>query len=294
MPNQSTTKTVLICLAILSAAAALWLFPFSAHETTEPSEQTNPAASEGPSQNTPNSATIAASGLPALPSHETALQTLFNLPTGAQQVKTAEDTLTSFWFEQTLKVGDDIIHALFFKSQQLDESGELIDGHATSVGVGVITYQLQNQQWQVVGKQVNFADAGAYGDVPDTDISSMKLSAKVVAILIGFSDTMGGYTEEGKTLFAYSDHVWSDMGYISTGADNAGACDDEPVANGELGLGACWSYQGTINIQPGQHPDYPDLLVSRSGTDSDDTHTGTRPATNTLYRYDGKHYAEAQ
>jgi uncharacterized protein YecT (DUF1311 family) len=225
---------------------------------------------------------------PKNPERNTAMQDLFGVTDPSGEVKTGEEALTSFWFEQSFTQGTDNFHVIFFKTQAIDEDGDPYQSHAQGVDVGAITYKQVGDEWQIIGKQPKFGEAGSWGDVPETTAEILPLSASVLAFMVDSSYSGQGYVDEGKMLFTFSKNIWHDIGYLQTGGDNSGDCDDE--SKSLEGLGACWSYEGKISVITGKNTDYPNLLVTRTGTESGANRNAVVPAKNVTYIFNGEKY----
>lgn len=240
------------------------------HESTS-SVESDPA----PAANLP------ASDSDQLPSQEAAFRELFGVFDQSGKVKTAADKLTSLWFVQSFKYGNDNIHVKFFKSQTLDASGEVDSCHACGVDIGAITYKKVNDEWRVVSKQRKLGVAGQYGDVSEEDPEVVKLSSDVMALLFDSKAGGMGYYYEGKMLLSFANGTWHDAGVINTGADNSAVCEDPEMAV------ACWRYIGEISVVAGENLGHPDILVTRTGTEA-----GGKPAKNVTYSFKDGAYAE--
>jgi hypothetical protein len=225
------------------------------------------------------------------PSNETALKELFGVSDPSGKVKTAPDKLTNFWFEHSIKVGTNNLHVKFFATQSLDESGQPVDAHASGVDVGAITYKQNSNQWEVVSKQPQFGAAGSWGKVDEVKPEVLQLSPNSLAVMLDASGGMGGWFDEGKTIFVFAQNSWHDVGYVQTGGDNSGTCDEnEPPEGIKDGAGPCYSYKGAISVVNGSTSEYPDLLVTRTGTESKEHRGALIPAKNVTYIFkDGKY-----
>jgi uncharacterized protein YecT (DUF1311 family) len=237
---------------------------------------------------TVNSAIVPIVNSVKTPDHIIAMKDLFGVTDPSGEVKTGDEALSSFWFEQSFQEGADKLHVIFFKTQSVDEFGEPYQSHAQGVDVGAITYKLIADQWQVISKQTKFGEAGSWGDVPETTAQTLQLSPGVLVFMVDSSYSGQGYVDESKMLFAYSKNAWHDIGYIQTGGDNSGDCDDE--STGLEGLGACWSYKGKISVLAGKNVEYPNLLVTRTGTVSGEHRGEIIPAKNVTYIFNGEKY----
>lgn len=225
----------------------------------------------------------------SFPSNETALKELFGVSDPSGKVKTAPDKLTKFWFEQSIKVGTNNLHVKFFATQSLDESGQPVDAHASGVDVGAITYKQNSNQWEVISKQPQFGAAGSWGEVDEVKPEVLQLSPTSLSVMLDASGGMGGQFEEGKTIFVFAQNSWHDVGYVQTGEDNSGTCDETPPPP-EEGMGPCYSYKGAISVVNGSTSEYPDLLVTRTGTESKEHRGALIPAKNVTYIFkDGKY-----
>lgn len=231
--------------------------------------------------------------LSAVPDHTAALSELFGITDSGGKVRISANELSSIWFGQSFSLGDDELHVIFTKTQEVDpQSGAIVKAHAQGVKVGAITYKLVDGQWQVVSRQPKFGDFGEWGDVPEVKQAEiLQLSPENIAFMIDAGAGMGGFFESGKALFVYSKNSWRDLGYIQTDANNSGACDEAPSDEG--GSMPCWSYTGTISIVPGENAEYPDLLVIRTGTESGENGVSIVPAKNVTYVFNGEKYVDA-
>lgn len=233
----------------------------------------------------------------SLPSNETALKELFGA-TGLSEkasgsIKTAPNKLTSFWFEQSFKLGTDSLHVKFFATQSLDESAQPIESHAQSVAVSAISYKQSASQWRVLSKQLQFGVAGAWGKVNEVKPEILPLSPTSLAVMLDAADGMGGWLQEGKIIFVFARNAWRDVGFVQTGGNNLGTCDDSPpAADDEFPVGPCYSYEGTISVVSGSRSVYPDLLVTRTGTLSEEHRGALIPARNVTYIFKNGKYSE--
>jgi hypothetical protein len=235
--------------------------------------------------------------LSAAPEHTAALSELFGITDSSGKVRISANELSSIWFEQSFSLGNDELHVIFTKTQEVDpQSGAIVKAHAQGVKVGAITYQQTDGQWQVVSKQPKFGDFGEWGDVPEVKQAEiLQLSPENIAFMIDAGGGMGGFFESGKALFAYSKNSWRDLGYVQTDADNSGACDEssERAPSDESGSIPCWRYTGTLSIVPGENAEYPDLLVTRTGTESGENGVSIVPAKSVTYVFNGEKYVDA-
>ncbi len=290
MTDVSLSKRPVFMVSVLSlilTLTAVGYYFYQKHTKTPKNTQIN----------TKQLPVIAAkANLPKTPPAAEVLTELFGVKTTAAKVNNAADQLSSLWFEQSFSQNKDNFHAVFVKSQTIDPDTKAVaDSHADGANISVVVYKLVDKQWQFFSKQLNVGSFGAWGDVPETKtVPTLQLSPDNIAFLIASGSSGQGYTEEGKGLFSFNpkQKVWKDLGFVQTGGDNAGACDDSPQPADSL-LSACWKFTGEITLtKTGKNPQYPDLLVIQKGTTSDDNNK-VIPVSNRAYVFNGEQYAES-
>lgn len=231
------------------------------------------------------------------PDHITALKDLFGAADPSGKARVSANELSSIWFEQSFKLGSDDFYVVFAKTQEVDpQTGAIVEAHAQGVKVGAVTYKQTDGRWQVVSKQPKFGDFGEWGDASEVKQAEvLQLSPDNIAFMIDTGAGMGGFFESGKALFAFSKNNWRDLGYVQTDADNSGICDEasERASSAEGGSIPCWSYTGAISTVSGQNTEYPDLLVTRTGTESGENGVSIMPAKNVIYIFNGEKYIDA-
>lgn len=287
---ESSNRPILIVLSVTALIAALAAAGyFYQQQKTVDNNQTPPPKKQAqtplPSVNsikTPTAAEV--------------LTALFGVKATSDKIANAENQLSSLWFEQSFQHGTDKFHAVFVKTQNIDpESKAVLDSHADGANVSVVVYQQVNKQWQLFSKQTNVGNFGSWGDVPDIkQVPTLQLSPNNLAFLIESGSSGQGYTDTGKGLLAYNLKLktWKDLGFVQTGSDNAGACDDSPQPADSV-LSACWAFTGEITLtKSGKNSDFPDLLVKEKGTSSDDNNKIV-PVSDRLYVFNGEQYVEA-
>lgn len=227
------------------------------------------------------------------PAAHEALTALFSITTSSNQLKTSENKLASLWFEKSFNEGEDKYHVIFIKNQIVDESNEVYGSHADAPVISAVVYKLEAEKWTLVSKQKEIGVFGSWGDAPEVeDIQPLQLAKGHTAFLLDIAYSGQGYTNSGKTIFSYRDKQWSIRGYLQTGGDNSGVCDDE--AKEDEFLSACWQFDGKVTLaENSKNSDYPDLQVSRSGTMSDEN-GNIIPVSNSVYSFNGEEYLEAE
>lgn len=222
-----------------------------------------------------------------MPSKIDAFNMLYGVKTKHGKIKTGKNKISNIWFDKTLSHGAEAIYVVFTRTYNLNESGEIESCHACSPEIGAITYKKQLNEWQVVSKQKSFTSFGSWGDSDDDIKPEMfQLSTTTTSFLLESGYGNFGQMTLGKTIFSFSDNTWRDLGSITTSEDNSGACDETLPPTDEL-YRKCWSYDGKISVIPKQNTKYPDLLVVRTGSSSDNDKVG-----NITYKFNGSLYVE--
>ncbi|GAB4257251.1 MAG: hypothetical protein Kow0065_06470 [Methylomicrobium sp.] len=273
--KNSTIKIITITASIL-AVTGLTAYLSIPRQSTEP----------------PKSSIADSIDSASTPDTKKALAVLFGNEFKNGSIKTADNESATYWFEQTFSIGSQRYHVVFAQVQQLDiETGTPLDSHVQGVGVAAITYHSEPDGWHAIGQQTHIGEIGSWGKAPEvTQAEILTLSESQIALLIDFGYGMGGYFDEGKVLFGFDGSRWRDLGFVQTGSNNAGACDETPSTSGVTI--PCWSYTGAISVLPEMHDGYPDLLIKRTGTKSGNDRNPVEPAGNAVYRFDGERYAD--
>ncbi len=226
------------------------------------------------------------------PSIDNALAVLFTREkVKNSQVKVNKNTLASLWFKQSFNDGLNQYYAIFIKNQMVDEANSVYGSHADAPIISAVVYKLIENQWVFASKQENIGSFGSWGDTPEIkEPETLPLAKGNFALLLDISYSGQGYTNSGKTIFAYHQDRWAQLGYLQTAGDNSGVCDNE-AKDDEL-LSACWEFKGKISLaEEHDGSDYPDVIVNRTGT-----MTGENgqiiPVKNSLYTFNGEEYLE--
>ncbi|MDQ7090140.1 MAG: hypothetical protein Q9M50_05775 [Methylococcales bacterium] len=227
------------------------------------------------------------------PTVSAALTALFAMEVANNKVNVNDQTLASFWFEHPFDDGLHKYHAIFIKNQMVDsETHDIYGSHADAPVISAVVYRLTGAQWVLVSKQKNIGSFGSWGDTPTIKrVNFLPLAKGNMALLLDISYSGQGYTNSGKTIFAYHEDAWAQLGYLQTDGDNSGVCDDETEEEDEL-LSACWLFKGKITLaEPIDNDDYPDVIVKRTGTMSDENGQ-IIPVKNSRYAFNGEEYLE--
>lgn len=226
------------------------------------------------------------------PDGNQALTALFSITTSNGQVKPDNNTLASVWFEQSFNDGEQEYHVVFIKNQMVDpDTHEIYGSHADAPVISAVVYKQVNGKWELASKQAEIGAFGSWGDAPEVEKAQiLTLSKGNIAFLLDIGYSGQGYTNSGKSIFAYRNNQWSQLGYLQTGGDNSGVCDDE--AKDDF-MPPCWTFEGSISLaKSGANPDYPDLQVTRTGT-MEDEDGKIVPVENSVYSFNGEEYQEA-
>lgn len=230
----------------------------------------------------------------AVPSAAQALTDLYGIPaTSGNSLMVTANTKATVWLAQTVNQDSTPSHVVFVGKQEIDAKGELVNNaHASGVPLDAITYRLSGGQWSPVLKQSQVLEAGSWGELQEAKPAEVVLLGNATALLISQIGSGQGYTYVGKSVVALEQTGWKYLGTVNVGADNSGACEEDPKKINADSLPACWNYTGTINagsMAPGKA--YPDLLVNRTGTMADEARKVV-PATAVAVKFNGPLYEE--
>jgi len=177
------------------------------------------------------------------------------------------------------------MRVIFIKTQSINERDEVDACHACSAEIGAVTYKRINNEWQIVTKQKKIGDVGSWGDAPETQKAEiLKLSPDKFAFLINDWYSTMGQTESGVLLFVFAKNNWRYTGFITTQLNDSGNCEEGDVKH-------CFSYEGKISVISG-NKEYPDLLVTKIGTEGKDNKGNVIPAKSAFYVFNGNQYVQ--
>jgi len=285
--NHSLRNTLLAVLATSGIAAGVGYFYFQKNDTSASTALLDTTSQPITTE------TLA----PPLPSAAESLTALFGIKAITNQVANSPSQLSSIWFSQPFTQAARQFQVVFVKTQSLDpESGTVLESHADAATISAVVYQLENNQWQIFSKQINFGSFGSWGDVPKIEhTQTLQLSTDQLVFLIDSGFTGQGYTEEGKGLFSFNLQTkrWKELGFISTGGDNSGVCDETVSLTPDPMSQPCWQFSGEITLaDKTENSNYPNLLVTAKGTVKGENNK-IIPAPNQLYVFKGDHYVES-
>lgn len=240
---------------------------------------------------------VSAVAAPALtntstPTNATALFDLYGKPATGESLMVTPTNKATVWLAKTVPDGADQAHVVLVGRQEFDAKGELVNNsHAAGVPLDAITYKLSNGKWTPALKQNAFVEVGAWGELREAKHEVTRFGNST-ALMIEAIGTGQGYTSVSRQILAMEPSGWVVLGVVNTGADNSGACEDDPKKINADSLRPCWKYTGTIQAgatSPGKA--YPDLTVVRTGTMEDETQK-VIAATSTTVKFIGPHYAD--
>ncbi len=279
MSSKQSIAIAAVSGALVAGLAVAGFFYFGGEAAPEDAVASAPAAAE----------TVAAAGpaaaQAALPTGAQVIKDIFGIVSeSGVDVATSSQELTNVWHVQTFESRGETVHAVLTKSQYVDPTdGTVIDSHATAPAISAIAYRRVGAKWEPAGQRKHFAHLGAWGDAPEsTPAQLLEFPGDAVALLFDTGGSGQGYTETGKAVFLWGSGEWQDLGFIQTGGDNSGAA---------LSADDSYAFTGTVSAVSGTER-YPDLLVTRSGTQRDDSDKIV-PAKNALFRLKGTQYEES-
>lgn len=218
-----------------------------------------------------------------LPSIDRAQKDLFKA--SDKQYQNAE-----IWFENNFNIGKNQFHTKFFATHTYDENGNPNDCHSCPQNISVVTYKLINSKWTLIASQKQFAESGSWGTVSKDKPTLMLLSPKSIAVLINSSYGNMGYFDEGKEVYVFENSYWHAVGFIQTGGDNSGSCDENAPADLKDSLEACYKFEGKISVADMDSGPFPNILVMHTGTVNTKDRFTVKEATDEQYKFmDGQY-----
>ena len=212
-----------------------------------------------------------------------ALKELFGVTDPSGEVKTAPNGLSRVWFEQSFQDGNDNAHVVFTRTPLPNDDGY--------VYAGAVTYTQVDGEWRIVSKQhkIGVVVDGCYS--VSNQVPMLKLTPNKIAFLIinGGCSGSGGRSTEYRNLYVYANNHWQDLGgdiFIDGYFSHLGCY--EPGEQHEAEMSGCWGYNGKVSIITSKK-EYPDLLVTKTGTEEDGK-GNVIPAKNNTYVFNGKQY----
>jgi hypothetical protein len=209
-----------------------------------------------------------------------AFEDLFATTPVSEKTKTAKNEISSLWFEKSFNHSNDRFHAVFFKSQFINDKGEIAECHTCEVNISQATYKFTASGWILLSKDRNPFRHGAWGDVISNQIEIINISNEILTFGIPTSYFMMGILVEGINLLEFTNNSWRDIGHIHLLSENN---DVEPI----------WGYKGKLSIIENTnnlYSKYSDILVTVTGTVKYANSVKVVPAKNVIYRFNGSKY----
>lgn len=232
----------------------------------------------------------------SLPSASESMKELFRLKQGAQEAETGQDKLTKAAFSEAFTLATGRYFAQFFQSQQILGDGAVNEAHAATVSLSVITYKQIDGAWRIVDKRIDLTESGAWGQLHEAPVQRIQLSPASFGLLIQEGSIGQGYSDGGKSVLVYTIDQWHDAGVVQTSASNGGSCETGPK-NGESDeyMRACFEYDGKISVDPNASGEFPDLLVTKKGTQEGERPNQVMPARSVIFKFiNGKYESPSE
>ncbi|NML46812.1 hypothetical protein HHL11_23915 [Ramlibacter sp. G-1-2-2] len=209
---------------------------------------------------------------------------LFGVSTAATVLPTGPRESTSLWHQQGFLLAGDPALVVFTQTQRLAPDGRPALARAEAPSISAAVYRLSDGRWKLAGASRDFAHARAWGEAPAPrgPLQVMQFPDGAVAFFVDEAGESLGDTQVGKSVWAFANGAWHDLGYVQTGGDNESATGSEEEP---------YRFSGSISMVPGSGR-YPDLRVDREGTMQDDQDRVVT-ATDTRYVFTGRSYEEA-
>jgi hypothetical protein len=222
-------------------------------------------------------------------SAEKVFQAAYNSTNGSAKHTLNSNQKASLWFSKELTVAAKDIFVVFVQVQELTASGDVENCHICTASIQAITFTKTEKGWPSAAElQRNVTNAGAWGRAPtNTNIEILKFSVVNVVLLVPDSDGGQGITNHALLLLNFNSlqSKWKDVGTLNIGANNQG---ERECVNAESH--SCYSYSSTLTSQKGDSKMYPDLLVTKNGTDFDLESNSIVSAKSEIYRFNGVRY----
>lgn len=230
------------------------------------------------------------------PQHPTALQAfqgLYHTPDTSGRHTVDAKHLASLWLSKELADGDKKLFVVLVQEQQLDETGALEVCHACTAALHAMTFTKTEKGWSIANVQQNIANIGAWGKAPEIAKADVfALTPGNVLLLIPEEYGAMGESERGLQLLDHFQSKWADAGYVSISGDNLGGeCsnDSDPSEPKH-----CYSFTGTLSKENGKSLTYPDLVVTKKGTEYDAATGAVVSAKSERYLFKGAGYLSAK
>ena len=228
--------------------------------------------------------------LPPRPDPSTALKYLFGVTTTDERVRVAKDKVAGVWLSQSFVDNTDDSFVVFVWHYSVEDDKNNRQGYraTSSLRIGAVTYKVVGGEWTPVAEQLRIPalDGRDWAPKVEEEKTLLELSKGHFALLLDSTMSGQGVTEFYKHILEYRNHNWRSLGILTT--DSSSFCGDDPVAEG------CWSFTGRLSIVRSKNPQYPNIIIKRSGTKFDSNKDKVVPAGNVSYVFNGDEYIEAK
>ena len=142
-----------------------------------------------------------------------AFKDLFGKTDPSGKIKTANNELTSVWFEQDFYEGKSKLHVVFIQTQLTNQGPEgeyVINCIGCAPSISAVTYKQINNKWQILSKQQKITEIGIYGDAPEIDQAEIiQLTSDKIAFLTPINSSLWGETQIVVNLLVFSKNQWT-------------------------------------------------------------------------------------
>lgn len=220
------------------------------------------------------------------PSATDAIKDVFGVASRTESAPTSPGQLSSVWHTRKVTLGDSTLQVVFLQTQDMDPATQkplLEPGTAPLLSAAV--YQLVGDRWALVSASKHFASFGDNGAVKKTDKSEVLEFPQGPAFLFDDIQTVDSSVKSSKAVFVFQGAAigWAELGRVRTGASSLPAIG--PSAPGYF------KYTGTVAMVPGAASTFPQLKVTRTGTNL--VLGQSTPATDSLLVYEAGGYSES-
>lgn len=183
---------------------------------------------------------------------------------------------TRVWFQQDINEGKSNYKAIFFATKG---SG----CHACQAMISVVTFLVNDGSADLTSAQPDFAQMGAWGNVEDLDkaIYLWKIKPGINSVMMERSDNGELlYIPESDGGQGITDHAlsilnfrplsgWRYVGFVPTGEDNSGTCDETGNIQDNAAAQPCYQWSGQLAVMPTNEHGLPIILIKANGTTYD-------------------------
>ena len=222
------------------------------------------------------------------PSTEEAFEELYGSKDQHQFMIDATHLATP-WFSKELSDGLTETFVLFSQVQELDNAGRPTGCHACGAKIDAITYIKKKNGWTLELIQRNLAELGSWGKPPAaTTVDLISLTSGNVLLAIPDQSNGQGITDEWLNLLNHFQSKWRYVGNIKVSGDNQGtSCSKHGEQSNE---GECYKFKGTYKLEKGSSLTYPDIVISKTGTEWVSLSNTVVPAPTERYSFNGTEY----